>query len=124
MTNVSSMTSNMTKLAESLAENLPTREDVINAIGLATRRSSASELSTVIGAFGAGMLIGAGLALLFAPRTGEELRREIGERVSSFTEGEPSGQSTGGETTSYPRSAGGGTTGATSFGTSPAAGTV
>lgn len=34
-----------------------------------------------IGAFVAGLAIGAGLALLFAPRTGEETRRDLEERA-------------------------------------------
>ena len=44
-----------------------------------------------IGAFVAGLAIGAGLALLFAPRTGEETRRElqarakkVGDQAQSF----------------------------------------
>ena len=39
----------------------------------------------VIGAlFGAGVLVGAGLALLFAPTSGRELREEIGERAAEL----------------------------------------
>ena len=73
-----------------LAENLPTREDLVNAIGVASRRSTTSDLASVIGVFGAGLLIGAGLALLFAPKTGTEMRRELGERMSSLRDDESS----------------------------------
>jgi len=34
--------------------------------------------------FGAGLLVGAGLALLFAPSSGRELREEIGERAADL----------------------------------------
>lgn len=85
MRSLSSMTdlSNMSKLADTITENLPTREDLLNAVGLMSRRSTSGELATVISVFGAGILIGAGLALLFAPKTGEEMRRDLGERFSS-----------------------------------------
>ena len=34
--------------------------------------------------FGAGLLVGAGLALLFAPSSGRELREELGERAAEL----------------------------------------
>jgi len=37
-------------------------------------------MSSMLGAFGAGILIGAGLALLFAPKAGSELRQDIENR--------------------------------------------
>ena len=72
----------MTKIADTLADSLPTRESLINAIGLATRRSTSSDLASAIGIFAAGLLVGAGLALLFAPKTGEQLRRDLGDRLA------------------------------------------
>jgi len=78
---------NMTSIADSIAENLPTREDVIKAIGLATRQSSTGgELAGAMTIFGAGLLVGAGLALLFAPESGEKLRRDLADRFSSLRE--------------------------------------
>ena len=83
--------SSMKSFADTLAENLPTREDLVNAIGLASRRSTTtSDFASVIGVFGAGLLIGAGLALLFAPKSGEEMRRELGDKMSSLREDESS----------------------------------
>jgi len=71
-----------------MADNLPTREDMLNAIGSITnRRSTAGDMSSMLGAFGAGMLIGAGLALLFAPKPGSELRHDIENRVSDLRQG-------------------------------------
>jgi gas vesicle protein len=36
----------------------------------------------ILQAFGAGVLLGAGIALLLAPKTGEEMRGEIARRLS------------------------------------------
>jgi gas vesicle protein len=41
-----------------------------------------STASTILQAFGAGVVLGAGIALLLAPKTGEEMRREIARRLS------------------------------------------
>jgi hypothetical protein len=82
-----------------MAENLPTREDVLNAIGnIANRRSTASDMSSMLGAFGAGILIGAGLALLFAPKPGSELRQDIENRVSDLRQGFGQGERRQGST--------------------------
>ena len=74
---------NMSKLTDTITGNLPSREELLNAIGLASRSSTTSDVASVIAVFGAGLLIGAGLALLFAPKSGEEMRRDLGERFSS-----------------------------------------
>lgn len=70
---------------EQLLDHLPPREDLVR-LGryVATmRRPSRGEL--LVSGF-AGALVGAGIALLFAPRSGRELRREIGERVGGLLE--------------------------------------
>jgi len=71
------------ELARNL-QNLPTTEDIIRALGLETRRSHASDIVPSVALFGAGLLVGAGLALLFAPTTGRELREEISERAAEL----------------------------------------
>jgi YtxH-like protein len=43
---------------------------------------SSSTASAIVQAFGAGVVLGAGIALLLAPKTGEEMRREIARRLS------------------------------------------
>lgn len=58
------------------------RDDVLKMIGLQTRRDSTDALLTGIGLFGAGVLVGAGVALLFAPRSGSELRQELKGRLN------------------------------------------
>ena len=67
-----------------LARSLPSAEDVIRALGLQTRRSTGSDVVSSVALFGAGLLVGAGLALLFAPSSGRELREEIGERAAEL----------------------------------------
>lgn len=58
-------------------------EKFLAALGLQKQDSS---VAPVVGAFVLGGLIGAGIALLFAPKAGEELRRDIGKRVDEALE--------------------------------------
>jgi N-acyl-D-aspartate/D-glutamate deacylase len=53
--------------ATDLTRNLPSAEEVLRAIGLQRSRSNGGDLLGGVAVFGAGMLVGAGLALLFAP---------------------------------------------------------
>ena len=73
--------------AKDLTESMPTREQIAQALGLATQRSRTTETFGGFGLFAMGILVGAGLALLFAPKSGDELREEIGERVTGLREG-------------------------------------
>ncbi len=102
---------NVSKLTDTITGNLPSREELLNAIGLASRSSTTSDVASAIAIFGAGMLIGAGLALLFAPKSGAEMRRDLGERFSS------EGSSSGSSSSQFGRSTGG----ASAYGTTPAA---
>jgi len=70
-----------------LTASMPTREQIAEALGLATQRSRTTEIFGGFGLFAMGILVGAGLALLFAPKSGDELREELGERVSGLREG-------------------------------------
>ena len=62
-----------------------TRDDFLASLGLQSRRSAAVYILPAVGMFGVGLLAGAGLGLMFAPRTGREMRRELGTRVSDVT---------------------------------------
>lgn len=59
-------------------------DDVLETIGLQQRRSAYAALLPAIGILGAGILVGAGLGLLFAPTSGKALRREAEGRVSQL----------------------------------------
>jgi hypothetical protein len=61
------------------------REDVLEALGLSGRTFGDWVFPSLIG-FGAGALIGAGCALLLAPRTGAELRGDLLERGRRIAE--------------------------------------
>jgi len=39
------------------------------------------DLVSALSIFAAGIILGAGLALLFAPKAGEEIRRDLAERI-------------------------------------------
>jgi hypothetical protein len=70
--------------AKELSRNLPSTEELIRALGLHAGRSNGSDIIPSVALFGAGLLVGAGLALLFAPLSGRELREEIGERAAEL----------------------------------------
>ena len=55
--------------------------DIKRALGLLEQRSAGSDLLGRFSLFGAGVLVGAGLALLLTPLSGEEVREKLGERV-------------------------------------------
>ena len=71
------------EIPKEFTRNLPSTEDLIRALGLQTRRSNGDVVPSVA-LFGAGLLVGAGLALLFAPSSGRELREELGERAAEL----------------------------------------
>ena len=72
-------------MMKELAGNLPSSEEIIRALGLQTRRAQGDVMPS-IALFGAGILVGAGLALLFAPTTGRELRDELGSKASNLAD--------------------------------------
>jgi hypothetical protein len=57
------------------------RDDVLDAIGLQERRSGWTTAFGSIGIFALGCLVGAGIGLAFAPKSGDELRNELGDKV-------------------------------------------
>lgn len=69
-----------------LAGSMPAAEDIIRALGLQQRRAAGPDMVPGLALFGAGLLVGAGLALLLAPTSGRELREEITERANELRE--------------------------------------
>lgn len=71
--------------ASEVAKSLPSTDELLRAIGLQRTRNG-SELLGGVAVFGAGILVGAGLALLFAPGSGAEMREQIGAKVEDAKE--------------------------------------
>lgn len=57
------------------------RDELLSKLGLARRPSAGEWLVEALAPFGVGMLVGAGIALLLAPKSGRELREGIRNRV-------------------------------------------
>jgi hypothetical protein len=57
-------------------------DHILEALGLQRSRSGGEDLLPAAALFGVGFLVGAGAALLLAPRAGRELRDDLAERIS------------------------------------------
>ena len=69
----------------STSDLLPRKDDIADTLRQLTGRSNPpDQLLSAVGVFAAGILTGAALAVLFAPKPGAELRQEIGERVGDL----------------------------------------
>ncbi len=53
------------------------KDDLLGLLGLETKHSDANRLLGTLATFGIGLLVGAGVALLLAPKTGSELRQDL-----------------------------------------------
>lgn len=69
---------------EDILRALPSKEDIASAVGLEARSSVTGDMLTAFVIFGTGMILGAGLALLFAPKTGHEIRHDLVEKVGEI----------------------------------------
>jgi hypothetical protein len=66
---------------EDILNALPSKEDIANALSGQTRNNTGGDLLTALGIFGTGLLLGAGLAFLLAPTTGQQLRHDLAEKI-------------------------------------------
>jgi len=68
--------------------------DILAALGLERRRSAFDVLLPAVGVFAAGVVVGGGIALLLAPKSGRETRRQIKGKASELTHriGESAGE--------------------------------
>lgn len=64
-----------------LAGSLPSAEDLARYL---QGRSADRDIFPSLALFGAGLLVGAGLALLLAPSSGEELRETLGRKMEGM----------------------------------------
>jgi hypothetical protein len=67
------------------------KEDVLGMLGLEPRRSQSSRMLTTLGTFGIGLLVGAGVALLLAPKAGSALRQDLRAKLRREGKGEVAG---------------------------------
>ena len=63
-------------------EAMPTRDQVLHALG--GKATAEATMMSSFGIFAAGIVLGAGLAVLFAPKPGSEIREAIGEKISNL----------------------------------------
>ena len=60
-------------------------DDVLAALGLERRRTPIDIMVPAAGVFFAGVVFGAGVALLMAPKPGRETRRQLRDKASDLT---------------------------------------
>lgn len=77
-----------------VSRNLPDTDDFLRILGLVRARHDANWPNGVA-VFAAGMLVGAGLALLFAPASGAQMREQIGARLDEVRDRVASGGDAG-----------------------------
>jgi len=69
------------------------KDDVLGMLGLEARRSQSNRLLTTLGTFGIGLLVGAGVGLLLAPKAGSDLRQTLRAKLRRDGNGEAVGAS-------------------------------
>ena len=57
------------------------KDELLGMLGLETKTSTSAWLAGTLGTFGVGLLVGAGIALMLAPKPGRELREDIRDRL-------------------------------------------
>jgi hypothetical protein len=61
---------------------------LLEAVGLQTRQSSGGWLARILTAFGVGLLVGAGMGLMLAPKAGRGLREDLRYRLRQHSDGD------------------------------------
>ena len=57
------------------------KDDVLGYLGLETKSSTGAWLAGTLGTFGVGLLVGAGIALMLAPKAGVDLRQDLKDKL-------------------------------------------
>jgi gas vesicle protein len=57
------------------------KDELLGLLGLESKRSTSTWLAGTLTTFGIGILVGAGVALMVAPKAGRELRGDIRDRL-------------------------------------------
>jgi hypothetical protein len=68
------------------------KDDLLNLVGLESKRGMADAIVPTLTAFSVGVLVGVGVGLLLAPKPGAELREDLRNRLGR---GEPDSPTTG-----------------------------
>jgi hypothetical protein len=63
------------------------KDQLLEMLGLESKRSTGSWLFGTLAAFGVGMLVGAGVGLMLAPKAGAGLREDLRERLRNGAHG-------------------------------------
>ena len=79
----------MSNILKELRKRMPDvdKDDLLDFVGLESRRSAGDKLVPALAIFGAGVLVGAGLGLLFAQKPGRELRGALREKIPGVAKG-------------------------------------
>jgi hypothetical protein len=59
-------------------------DDILSAFGLQRADSTGTYVLPALGLFGIGVIVGAGLGMLFAPKAGSDLRHTIADKASDL----------------------------------------
>jgi hypothetical protein len=72
-----------------LKKNLPDmdKDDLLELVGLESRRTTTEKLLPSLALFGAGVLLGVGLGMMLAPKPGRELRSDLRSRLGRGANG-------------------------------------
>ena len=57
------------------------KDELLGLLGLERKSSAGAGLAAALGTFGIGLLVGAGIALVLAPKPGHQLRQELRDRL-------------------------------------------
>ena len=74
------------ELSQQLGTRLPEPDELLRYICLQQQRTANDVAFAMIGAFALGTVVGGVLALLFAPKPGQQLRHDLGERLDGATQ--------------------------------------
>ena len=72
------------------------KNDLLGMLGLEARRSDTSRVLKTLGTFGIGLVVGAGVALLLAPKAGNELRQDLRTKFRRDGKGKADGDTVAG----------------------------
>lgn len=64
------------------------KDDLLSALGVTGKPSTSERLLGTLSIFGVGLLVGAGAALLLAPKSGDALRADLRERFRDLRHAE------------------------------------